>query len=83
VEVASVGKVVVRVERWFEESIMDIWERFERAWRERRREWVVWVRDCGSEAVRDERGRVVSRFRYVDVVVSLEEGGGRGEGVSK
>jgi hypothetical protein len=41
------------------------------------------VRESGSEDVRDERGRVVSRFKYVDVVASLKEGGGREVGASK
>jgi hypothetical protein len=33
-----VGRVVLNVERCVEESIMDLWERLERDWRERRRE---------------------------------------------
>jgi hypothetical protein len=63
VEDARAGRVVDRVERCAEEAIMDLWERFERAWRERRREWEVWDRDWDSVVVREERGRVVSRFR--------------------
>jgi hypothetical protein len=55
--------VLERVERWFEEAIMDLWERFERACREIRREWEVWERDCGSVVVRDWRGSVVRRLR--------------------
>ena len=38
VEDARAGRVVESVERCVEEAIMDLWERFERAWRERRRE---------------------------------------------
>jgi hypothetical protein len=63
VEDAMAGRVVERVERWVEEAIMDLWERFESAWRERRREWEVWERDWGSVVVREERGRVVRRLR--------------------
>lgn len=44
VEVAREGSVVERVERCVEESIIGLWERLERDWRERRRELVVWVR---------------------------------------
>lgn len=63
VDWARVGSVVLSVERWVEESIIDLWERLERAWRESRRECVVWERDCGSLVVRDETGSVVSRVR--------------------
>ena len=48
-----------------------------------RREWEVWDRDCGSEVVRDERGRVVRRLRYADVVLSVEDGGVPEEMLSK
>lgn len=82
-EDARVGRVLERVERCVDDAIMDLCERLERAWRERRREWEVWERDCGSLVVRDERGRVVRRLRYADVVLSVEDGGVRGEGVSK
>ena len=63
VEVASTGRVVESVLRCVADLIIDLWERFDRAWRERRRECVVWERDCGSVVVRDESGRVVRRFR--------------------
>lgn len=75
--------MVLRVERWVEESIMDLCDRLESAWRERSNECVDWVRDCGSLVVRELRGRVVSRERYVFVVGSLELGSGRGDGLSK
>jgi len=74
---------VLRVERWVDESIIDMWERLERAWMESKRECLVWESDCGSVLVREDTGRVVSRLRYVDVIGSLREGGSRGEGVSK
>jgi len=48
VDCARLGNVVPKVDRWAEESIMDLCERFERAWRERSSEFVVWVSDCGS-----------------------------------
>lgn len=35
---ASAGRVVLKVDRCVEEFMMDLCERFERAWRERRRE---------------------------------------------
>lgn len=63
VDWARDGRVVLSVDRWVDESIMDLCERLERPWRERRRECVVCERDCGSLLVRDESGRVVSRFR--------------------
>jgi len=52
-----------RVERWLEDVMRERWERFERDWRERRRECEVCESDCGSSVVREERGSVDSRFR--------------------
>ena len=63
VDWARVGRVVDRVDRWFEEVMMDLWERLDSAWRESRREWVVCERDCGSLPARAESGRVVRRLR--------------------
>jgi len=63
--------------------IIDLWERLESACSESRRECEVWDSDWGSVVERDERGRVESRFRYVAVVGSFEDGGGRGDGLSK
>ena len=82
-EDASAGRVLERVERCVDEAIMDLWQRFESPWRESSRECDVWESDCGSVVVSDERGRVVRRVRYADVVLSVEDGGPRGEGVSK
>ena len=44
---------------------------------------MVCERDCGSVLVREDSGRVVRRFKYALVVESLEDGAGRGDGVSK
>ena len=60
---ASAGRVVERVDRWVEEATVDLWERFDSAWRERSRECELWERDWGSVVVRDKRGRVESRFK--------------------
>lgn len=80
---ASTGRVVLRVARCVAESMMALCERLERAWRESSNECVVCESDCGSELVRDERGRVVRRLRYEVVFGSFDEGAGLGEGVSK
>lgn len=55
------GRVVRRFWRWVEEATREAFERAERAWMERRLEWVDWARDSGSVDVREARGRVVSR----------------------
>lgn len=83
VEVASCGSVPDKVDKWVEDSMTDLWERFESAWRERRSECEDWERDWGSLVLREESGNVVSRLRYVAVTGSFEEGGGLGEGESK
>jgi hypothetical protein len=62
-EWASAGRVRERVERWLADVMRERWERFERDWRERRRECEVCESDCGSSVVREERGSVDSRFR--------------------
>jgi len=77
VDAASAGRVVLSVDRWFADSIMDLWERLESDWRERVRDCVCEERDCGSVVLMDERGSVVSRLRYVFVVESFNDGGGR------
>ena len=43
----------------------------------------VWAKDWGSVVFSDESGRVVSLLRYEEVIGSLEDGGGRGDGASK
>ncbi len=38
--------------------------------KDKRVEWEDWASDCGSEDVKEARGRVESRFRYL-VVTAL------------
>jgi len=45
VDFARVGRVVLKVDKCVEESMIALCERFDRAWRERRRECVVWDSD--------------------------------------
>jgi len=74
--------VVDIVDRWVADDITELWERFESAWSERSSECEVWERETGSVVVREARGSVESRARYV-VVVGDEGGGARGDGVAK
>lgn len=45
------------------DDITELWERFERAWRERTSECEVCEREAGSVVVSEERGSVESRAR--------------------
>ena len=82
--VASCGRVVRRLERCSEEATRAELERAERDWRDRRVVCEDWARDWGSDEVREARGRVERRFRYLAVAWSWTLGTGRGEaGVSK
>ena len=57
------GSRVLRLLRWSVEVIIERWERFERAWRERRTDCEDCVRDAGSVVLRELRDNVVSRLR--------------------
>ena len=63
VSAAREGRVVRRWARWSEEAITALWEREERALRERSVELAVWDRAAGSESVKEGRGRVRRRVR--------------------
>ena len=51
------------VDKWVADDITELWERFERACRERSNECEVCEREAGSVVVREERGNVESRAR--------------------
>lgn len=81
---ASCGRLVRRLERWSEDATMAGLDLAESDCKDKSVEWEDCASDCGSEAVKDARGRVVSRFRYFVVIASWPVGTGRGEvGVSK
>ena len=72
-----------REERWSDEDTKAALEREESDWRERSVVWDEWARDWGSDVVREERGRVERRERYLRVILSLRLGRGRGDVLSK
>jgi hypothetical protein len=80
---AIAGSVDRREERWSDEAITDLCDRLDSACRDSCIVCDVWAKDWGSVVFNDESGRVVSLFRYEEVIGSLEDGGGRGEGASK
>ena len=72
--VDSAGRAVRSEERWEDEATRAALERAARDWRERRLECVDCRRDWGSVDVREVRGRVDRRERYLLVVGWLGEG---------
>ena len=81
---ASCGRVVRRLERCSDEATKAELKRAESDWSDSRVVCEDWARDWGAEEVREARGRVERRFRYLAVAWSWTLGMGRGKaGVSK